>query len=476
MKKCRTLVAVVLAALMAPAAEVGLKVAVVDSCPTNDLTAVGRGYFNALTAAGHVPFLLPRMESPAAISAALSMCDLVLFPGGEDVEPARYGETPSPRLGRVNKARDQFEYAVLDAAVKVRKPIFGICRGCQVMNTYFGGTLVQDISSEVPKALDHRDPRTRRPLVHEAKAEAGSRLAKVLGGAPFASVSSHHQSVEKLAPGFRVAARAADGVVEAIEGIEYPACGVQFHPERGRKEVRPLTAIFRNLGELTGAKASADVVATGLPVVAIADYCSYLTNVCAKANLVEAQEKAGFASIVVPELKDADVDRLLAGASAVMIGGGIGKRQDYERRCAFEDRVIALGIRRALPIAGICHGSQVINRYLGGTLALTPKGSPITHRNTSVTNINENLHKTINAPGSLMARVMGEGEVVVNSSHSRCSEKPAPHVRVTSRASDGVIEAFEHESLPIKAFQFHPERLWKTDPRALGLLKGALTK
>lgn len=235
--------------------------------------------------------------------------------------------------------------------------------------------------------------------------------------------------------------------------------------------------VIKTPGTVTGIITSPHTNAINtIPIVGIADYCSYFTNVCARANVIEAQELVGFASIVIPELPDESVSILLDRCDAVMIGGGIGKRQDYRRRVNFEKRVLALAVPRKMPIAGICHGSQIINEFFGGQLGPTPKDSPVYHNIDPNGCPNDTLHKTKNEPNSLMARVYGAGESTVNSAHSKCSTTAAPGLRVTSRSSDGVIEAFEHETLPVRAFQFHPEWLWKIDNRALSLIKGALTK
>ena len=177
-----------------------------------------------------------------------------------------------------------------------------------------------------------------------------------------------------------------------------------------------------------------------LPVVAIADYCQTNGVVSVRRNMAEAILKAGCLPVVLPEMEDAAADQFLSHCDAVMIGGGI-KGQDYPRRCAYEERVIALAVKRGMPIVGICHGCQVINRHFGGTL---------------------------------MAGVFGEGSVKLNSSHTMRCLNPAPGFRVTARAEDGVIEAIEHETLPIFGFQFHPEIYWKKDARCLELLRLAL--
>ena len=215
----------------------GLTVGISDTCSTNGAIGVG-WYVESVRRVGGTPVVVCRTDDSAGLDAVVTGLDLLVLTGGEDVAPARYGEKPSPRLGRVNAVRDAYEWALLSAAVRHGVPIFGTCRGEQVLNVFFGGTLYQDLPSEFPfnDREVHRSPRRRGEAkcehLHDILIEPGSRLASVCGGAARLPVnSSHHQAVKGLAPGFRVAARSPEGVVEAIECDWYPAAGVQFHPE-----------------------------------------------------------------------------------------------------------------------------------------------------------------------------------------------------------------------------------------------------
>ena len=167
----------------------------------------------------------------------------------------------------------------------------------------------------------------------------------------------------------------------------------------------------------------------------------------------------------------------VADADALMIAGGMGKRQDYKRRCAFEDRTLKPALARKMPIAGVCHGSQVINKFMGGTLEFTPqwkskeRKAEILHKPVPW---KENYHMADLVEGSRFARIMGERQVKINSYHSMRSVKMAAGLKVAARAADGVVEAFEHETLPIMAFQFHPERMTE-DPRFVALMRAALS-
>ena len=219
------------------------------------------------------------------------------------------------------------------------------------------------------------------------------------------------------------------------------------------------------------------VAAGRRPVVAIPDYMETNGVVSAKRGMTEALREAGFVPVVLPETDRASAQAFLSRCDAVMIGGGI-KGQDYVRRCAFENVVIALAAERNMPIAGICHGAQVINRHFGGKLGPVPKNGPVVHKDAAhFARTGERAeHAATVLPGdSLMARVFGAGSVRINSSHTMCCAEMADGLKVTARAEDGVVEAFEHVSRPVCGFQFHPEFYWTKDKRCLELLRQALS-
>ena len=217
-------------------------VGIADMCMTTNSISVQTTYADAFARAGNTPLVLPAETNREVVARMLAPVDVLLLCGGEDVDPSRYKTKPSPRLGEVNLRRDAWEWLLLDEAVKRRLPVIGICRGCQLINVYFGGTLWQDLPSERPGEVKHRGTH-----LHGVRIEGGSRLARCLGTAEMQVNTSHHQAVRDLAPGFRALAFAPDGVVEAIESATMPVAGVQFHPEKlfvlkGRNELRVLFA------------------------------------------------------------------------------------------------------------------------------------------------------------------------------------------------------------------------------------------
>jgi putative glutamine amidotransferase len=191
------------------------------------------------------------LDLSMAVDDALAGVDGLMLTGGDDVAPEKYGEAPHPAVVAAEPGRDDFEIALIAAARSRRLPILAICRGVQVLNVACGGTLVQDIPSQLPGAIAHSlpiPPNQPYSLAHEVWMEKDSLLSKLMGerlsGADTCEVNSrHHQAVKAVAPDFRVSATAPDGVIEAIEDPTVPFClGVQWHPENFFRtgEFRPL--------------------------------------------------------------------------------------------------------------------------------------------------------------------------------------------------------------------------------------------
>ncbi len=190
-------------------------------------------YVTALESAGLIPIVAPPLASEESAHAILSRVDGLLLTGGEDVEPTLYGQPRSANCGEANLPRDRTEIALIKAAREMRKPILAICRGLQVLNVALGGSLIQDIPSEVPDALEHNVRDDRAGRVHAVEIEPASLIAQALGATRISVNSLHHQSVLDVAPGLRVTARAPDGVVEGIESDsdDWWVVGVEWHPE-----------------------------------------------------------------------------------------------------------------------------------------------------------------------------------------------------------------------------------------------------
>ena len=190
-------------------------------------------YVTALENAGLVPVIIPPLAEDGAASAILDVVSGLVLSGGEDVDPARYGETPHPKIRSVNAARDATETALVHEARARRTPVLAICRGIQILNVALGGTLVQDISSQCETAIAHDDEGPRDSRSHEITIESGSRIAAAMGTAHCSVNSFHHQSVKDVAAGMRITARSPDGVIAGIESVDdaWWVMAVQWHPE-----------------------------------------------------------------------------------------------------------------------------------------------------------------------------------------------------------------------------------------------------
>lgn len=192
---------------------------------------VNEAYTRALTEVGLVPFVIPPLPSAAAADAIRAV-DGLLLTGGEDLAPDRYGQEAHPTVD-VHVGRDESEIALCLAAMAQGIPTLAICRGIQVVNVALGGTLIQDIPSQRPNALDH-DPRVERSdRVHDVSVAADSLLAAALEADRLVANSSHHQALDRVADGLRVTACAPDGVIEGAEFTDprWWMLAVQWHPE-----------------------------------------------------------------------------------------------------------------------------------------------------------------------------------------------------------------------------------------------------
>jgi microsomal dipeptidase-like Zn-dependent dipeptidase/gamma-glutamyl-gamma-aminobutyrate hydrolase PuuD len=196
---------------------------------------LGATYIQAVLKAGGAPVAIPVMTDTKALRGMVMHLDGLILSGGGDVDPLWYDEAAHPQLGRVDSLRDVYEFRLLKLASDRNIPTLGICRGEQVMNVYFGGTLYQDIASrrEMNAGVKHRQSLPPDHVSHTVTVAPGSRLATLIGEGTKSVNSLHHQSVRTVAPGFRAAAWAPDSVVEAIEAWPLrPMLGVQWHPEQ----------------------------------------------------------------------------------------------------------------------------------------------------------------------------------------------------------------------------------------------------
>lgn len=190
-------------------------------------------YVTALENAGLVPLIVPPLSNERAAASVLDSVSGLVLTGGEDVDPARYGEDRHEKVRSVNAARDATEAALIQEAKARRLPILAICRGIQILNVALGGTLIQDIPSTVATGIAHDEEGPRTSRSHEISVEPGSLIARAIGAEQATVNSFHHQAVQRVADGMRVTAKSPDGVIEGIESTDkdWWVMGVQWHPE-----------------------------------------------------------------------------------------------------------------------------------------------------------------------------------------------------------------------------------------------------
>jgi putative glutamine amidotransferase len=210
---------------------------------------LSRHYSEAVAAAGGAPLHISLIPEPDYICGALEGLDGILLPGSDsDVDPLHYGREPHPALGHVHPSKDKTDLLVLDVIEQRKLPLFAICYGMQVLNVHRGGTLFQDITSQVPKAIKHEQGPPRDRPSHRVSLLADSLLARLAAADSVLVNSHHHQAIESIGQHLVPSAWTSDGLVEALEDprAERFVMAVQWHPELGWKDDNFSRALFRH--------------------------------------------------------------------------------------------------------------------------------------------------------------------------------------------------------------------------------------
>jgi putative glutamine amidotransferase len=195
-------------------------------------TFLASGYYDAITAVGGIPVVIPPLADEADLKRVLDMLDGIVLVGGADLDPRRDGFMLHPTVRPMETRREDFDRMLIRMAADRRLPTFGIGAGMQLLNLSQGGNLLLHIPEDMPKAVPHKDPLDPAHR-HGLEVVPGSLMERVYGAGEIRVNSLHHMAVDEVAPGFRITARCPDGVVEAIESTrdDWFALGTQFHPE-----------------------------------------------------------------------------------------------------------------------------------------------------------------------------------------------------------------------------------------------------
>ena len=209
---------------------------------------VNKDYVSSVISAGAVPLMIPMDATEENLRQILELVDGMIFSGGHDIAPIRYGEEPHQKLQEICPERDDFDFLLYRLAKEHSLPILGICRGFQLMNVSEGGKLYQDLSLKNTESLKHSQGHGPSIPTHTVKVESGSEFCKILGKEEIRVNSFHHQAVKSTSENVAISGKALDNVVEAIELKNYPfGLGVQFHPEMLQAKEEDMKKIFSAL-------------------------------------------------------------------------------------------------------------------------------------------------------------------------------------------------------------------------------------
>lgn len=202
------------------------------SHPSN-YSSVRMTYTESVIQAGGTPMLIPITTDSVVLTDIINRLDGIILIGGADIHPSYYNEEPIEQLGEVDSLRDVYDIALIRLAAHRSIPMLGICRGEQLINVAFGGTLYQDIPAQHPDTtVQHAQKEPSSVPTHTVYLLPGSEIARITGQTQLFTNTHHHQAVRQVAPGFRITAWATDSIPEAIESNNgKPIWGVQFHPE-----------------------------------------------------------------------------------------------------------------------------------------------------------------------------------------------------------------------------------------------------
>jgi putative glutamine amidotransferase len=218
--------------------------------PNVSVFALARTYVRAVTLGGGAPVIIPPYLEGCPLRGAFDGIDGLLLSGGGDIHPSSFGEADSGLLWRIDRKRDHAELSLARWALREGLPTLAICRGIQTLNVAVGGTLIQDIPTQVPNALSHSSisGRPMPEVAHTVDVDPGSRLADLIGAGEVGVNSAHHQAVKVIGSGLVAVARAPDGVIEGVEAPAHPFCvGVQWHPEAMAEGTPIMRRLFEGL-------------------------------------------------------------------------------------------------------------------------------------------------------------------------------------------------------------------------------------
>lgn len=252
-------------------------------------SCVAYSYIDAVYKSGGIPITLPILKDVSAIREQAKLIDGLVLSGGRDVDPHFYGEEPLEKLEAIFPERDIHEMALIKAAIDLKKPIFAICRGMQILNVTYGGTLYQDISYAEGEHIKHYQIGSPYQTTHSIKIDKNSTLFRMADKSEVERVNSfHHQALKQVANGLKVVATAPDGIIEAVEAENEDGLfviGVEFHPEMMYDKSTFARGIFKKF---------INICIESRPTEVILKKCEEEKDIDKKIKEMEEEEKKEF--------------------------------------------------------------------------------------------------------------------------------------------------------------------------------------
>lgn len=209
---------------------------------------VNEDYVKSVIKNGGIPYIIPMNNNVEVVKEQINNVDGLILSGGHDVTPRYYNQEPYKNLGGILPERDEFDFKLVEFAKEKNIPILGVCRGCQILNVYYGGSLYQDLSLKNGANIKHNQVNFPSMTTHSVDLVDGTRLKELFKEESIMVNSFHHQIIDEVAPGFVASAYSKDGVVEAIEKPEYKyMLAVQWHPEMLHSVEEKMNLLFREL-------------------------------------------------------------------------------------------------------------------------------------------------------------------------------------------------------------------------------------
>ncbi len=208
-------------------------IAILGAIDDDKTVTLQNTYTRAIEASGGLPLIIPYTENEESLAQYVKICDGFLFSGGCDIEPRKFGEDTLTECGKIQLYRDYIELEIFKRAFNEKKPIMGICRGIQLINVALGGTLYQDIPTQISTDIPHRQTEQKNQPSHSVKILSDTPLMELVARERMTANSFHHQSIKALGEGLEVMALSDDGIIEAVyfNGENY-ILAYQWHPER----------------------------------------------------------------------------------------------------------------------------------------------------------------------------------------------------------------------------------------------------